>query len=161
MTQEEFKILFDKNFDAIRNYIYYRSGDEELATDIAQDSFMKVWEKDLLFDEKPLKSLLYKIASDLFISKYRRNKVAQKYLVKLEPSIDRYSPEEELQYKELKLKYEVALQELSEKQRVVFLMSRMEGLKYQEIADRLDLSVKAVEKRMTNALSYLRKALGR
>lgn len=161
MTQEEFKILFDKNFDAIRNYIYYRSGDEELATDIAQDSFMKLWEKDLTFDEKPLKSLLYKIASDLFISKYRRDKVAQKYLTKLEPSIDNYSPEDELQYQELKTKYEIALQNLSEKQKVVFLMSRVEGLKYQEIADRLDLSIKAVEKRMTNALSFLRKALGR
>ena len=161
MTQEEFKSLFDKNFDSIRNYIYFRSGDEELATDIAQDSFMKLWEKNLNYDEKPLKSLLYKIANDLFISKYRKDKVAQKYLMKLEPSIDNHSPEAQLQYKELKMKYETALEDLSEKQRVVFLMSRMEGLKYHEIAERLDLSVKAVEKRMTNALSFLRNALGR
>jgi RNA polymerase sigma-70 factor (ECF subfamily) len=161
LTQEEFKILFDANFDSIRNYIYYRSGDEELATDIAQESFMKVWEKNLTYDEKPIRSLLYKIASDIFISKYRRDKVAQKYLAKLEPSIDKHSPEEELQYKELKTKYETALEELSDKQRSVFLMSRMEGLKYQEIADRLELSVKAVEKRMSTALSSLRTALGR
>ncbi|MCT4601368.1 MAG: sigma-70 family RNA polymerase sigma factor [Marinifilum sp.] len=161
MTQEEFKILFDKHFDSIRNYIYYRSADEELATDIAQESFMKVWEKNLSYDEKPIKSLLYKIASDIFISKYRRDKVAQKYLAKLEPSIDNHSPEEQMQYEELKNKYELALSNLSEKQRTVFLMSRNEGLKYQEIADRLELSVKAVEKRMTYALSYLRNALGR
>ena len=132
-----------------------------MATDIAQDSFMKLWEKNLNYDEKPLKSLLYKIANDLFISKYRKDKVAQKYLMKLEPSIDNHSPEAQLQYKELKMKYETALEDLSEKQRVVFLMSRMEGLKYHEIAERLDLSVKAVEKRMTNALSFLRNALGR
>lgn len=161
MTQEEFKILFDKHFDSIRNYIYYRSGDEELATDIAQESFMKVWEKNLPYEEKPNKSLLYKIASDIFISKYRRDKVAQKYLAKLEPSVDKNSPEEQMQYEELKNKYELALNSLSEKQRTVFLMSRNEGLKYQEIADRLELSVKAVEKRMTHALSYLRNALGR
>ncbi|RKD96104.1 RNA polymerase sigma factor [Marinifilum flexuosum] len=161
MTQEEFKILFDKHFDSIRNYIYYRSGDEELATDIAQESFMKVWEKNLPYEEKPNKSLLYKIASDIFISKYRRDKVAQKYLAKLEPSVDKNSPEEQMQYEELKNKYELALSCLSEKQRTVFLMSRNEGLKYQEIADRLELSVKAVEKRMTHALSYLRNALGR
>jgi len=161
LTQEEFKILFDKHFDSIRNYIYYRSGDEELATDIAQESFMKVWEKNLPYEEKPNKSLLYKIASDIFISKYRRDKVAQKYLAKLEPSVDKNSPEEQMQYEELKNKYELALSCLSEKQRTVFLMSRNEGLKYQEIADRLELSVKAVEKRMTHALSYLRNALGR
>jgi len=161
LTREEFKILFDNHFDSIRNYIYYRSGDEELATDIAQESFMKVWEKDIPFNEKPVRSLLYKIASDIFISKYRRDKVAQKYLAKLEPSVDNHSPEKQLQYQELKGTYESALTNLSEKQRVVFLMSRNEGLKYQEIADRLELSVKAVEKRMTYALSYLRNALGR
>jgi len=161
LTREEFKILFDNHFDSIRNYIYYRSGDEELATDIAQESFMKVWEKDIPFNEKPVRSLLYKIASDIFISKYRRDKVAQKYLAKLEPSVDNHSPEKQLQYQELKGTYESALANLSEKQRVVFLMSRNEGLKYQEIADRLELSVKAVEKRMTYALSYLRNALGR
>jgi len=161
LTREEFKILFDNHFDSIRNYIYYRSGDEELATDIAQESFMKVWEKNIPFDEKPVRSLLYKIASDIFISKYRRDKVAQKYLAKLEPSVDNHSPEKQLQYQELKGTYESALANLSEKQRVVFLMSRNEGLKYQEIADRLELSVKAVEKRMTYALSYLRNALGR
>jgi len=48
---------------------------------------------------------------------------------------------------------------LSEKQRTVFLMSRMEGMKYHEIAERLKLSVKAVEKRMTITLTYLKKVL--
>lgn len=161
MTQEEFKLLFDRYFDSIRNYIYYRSRDEELATDIAQESFMKLWEKNVNFDEKPLRSLLYKIANDLFISKYRREKVAQKYLLKIETSIETNSPEDELTYKELATKYEKALESLSEKQRIVFLMSRTDDLTYQEIADRLNLSVKAVEKRMSHALSFLRNALGR
>lgn len=69
------------------------------------------------------------------------------------------SPEKILEYKELKSKYELALSRLSEKQRVVFLMSRTEDFKYSEIAERLNLSVKAVEKRMKNALGFLKKAL--
>lgn len=161
MTQEEFKYLFNKHFDSIRNYIYFRCGDEELATDIAQESFMRIWEKNFDYEEKPTKSLLYKIASDLFISKYRKEKVAMNYLMKLESNIENNSPENQLEYQELKNNYETALKNLSEKQRVVFLMSRMEGLKYQEIAERLNLSLKAVEKRMTYALSFLRSALGR
>ncbi|MEA1899112.1 MAG: sigma factor-like helix-turn-helix DNA-binding protein [Bacteroidota bacterium] len=48
---------------------------------------------------------------------------------------------------------------MPEKQRIVFLMSRQEGLKYIEIAERLNLSVKAVEKRMNLALTYLKKAI--
>jgi RNA polymerase sigma-70 factor (ECF subfamily) len=55
--------------------------------------------------------------------------------------------------------YTKALTALPEKQRTVFMMSRMEGLKYQEIAERLNLSVKAIEKRMSSALAYLRKTL--
>ena len=47
----------------------------------------------------------------------------------------------------------------SEKQRSVFLMSRMEDMTYKEIAERLDLSVKAVEKRMSIALAELKKRL--
>jgi RNA polymerase sigma-70 factor (ECF subfamily) len=69
------------------------------------------------------------------------------------------TPEKEMQYKELKEKYEVALANLGEKQRVVFLMSRLEGLKYTEIAERLGISVKAVEKRMNGALGTFRQVL--
>ncbi|UCH13169.1 MAG: RNA polymerase sigma-70 factor, partial [Bacteroidales bacterium] len=58
-----------------------------------------------------------------------------------------------------KANYVKALSELSEKQRTVFLMARMEGLKYREIAERLNISIKAVEKRMSITLAYLKKAL--
>ena len=71
-----------------------------------------------------------------------------------------HSPEDEMAYQELKTRYETALLKLSESERSVFLMSRMEELKYHEIADRLQLSVKSVEKKMTAALKYLRQALG-
>ena len=64
-----------------------------------------------------------------------------------------------MQYNELQANYAKALAALGEKQRTVFLMARMEGLKYHEIAERLNLSVKAVEKRMSIALGYLKKAL--
>jgi RNA polymerase sigma factor (sigma-70 family) len=62
-------------------------------------------------------------------------------------------------YKQLQNNYQQALIQLPEKQRTVFMMSRMEELKYAEIAERLDISIKTVEKRMSNALFYLRKVL--
>ncbi len=159
MDKEHFKYLFDTYFDAIRNYLYFRSGNAELATDIAQECFMRVWEKRDSFKDPPVKALLYKIANDLFISKYRKDLVAQSYIANTRQYDETESPEEILEYKELNRRYEFALTQLSEKQRVVFLMSRNEGYKYAEIAERLNLSVKAVEKRMKHALQFLKKAL--
>ena len=159
MTRTEFKYLFDDHFDTVRNYIYYRSGDSNLATDIAQDTFLKVWEKQLKIEDKKEKALLFKIAGDLFISNYRKQKTALHFKLSIKKEISDQSPEDQLQFEELKQKYEAALRSLSEKQRTVFLMSRIENLKYYEIADALNISVKAVEKRMKNALDLLRQVL--
>jgi RNA polymerase sigma-70 factor (family 1) len=161
LTQEEFKELFDAHFDAIRNYVYYRSGNPDLATDIAQDTFMRLWEKKSLEKTDNIKSLLYKIAGDLFVSSYRRQKLAANFFIKQnhQSHNQEETPEDQLQYKELNQRYKTALRRMPEKQRTVFLMSRMDELKYHEIASNLGLSVKAVEKRMKNALAFLKKMM--
>lgn len=159
MTKEQFKSLFDTHFDAIRRYLYFRSGDLVLSTDLAQDTFMRIWEKGMNLDPAMDAGLLYKIASDLFVSHLRRERMSRGVMKELKFELVQESPEDHLQFKELKAKYEKALVKLNEKQRIVFLMSRMEELTYLEIAGRLNLSVKAVEKRMTAALAILRKEL--
>lgn len=160
MTREQFKDLFDDHFDSVRNYIYYRSGDAQSATDIAQETFLRIWEKHQSSDHKNITGLLFKIAGDQFISQYRRQKVFSRFRLNTKPEIQGRSPEEQMIFEELKESYETALANLPEKQRTVFLMSRMEQLKYNEIAERLGLSVKAVEKRMNLALAFLKQALG-
>lgn len=159
MTKEEFKLLFDNYFDSVRSFLVYRGAEKELASDLAQDVFLRVWEKKMDIDSDTPLRLLYKMARDMYISKYRREALEMSYKSALENEPFDSSPEDLLRYKELYSGYTKALAALNEKQRTVFLMSRMEGLKYHEIADRLQLSVKAVEKRMGIALDYLKKAL--
>lgn len=156
MTKEQFKTLFDLYFEDIRRYLYYRCGDTLISTDLAQDTFMRVWEKGMELLPGKDAGLLYKIAGDLFVSHMRREKLRREApgLIRFEYADS--SPEEQMQYRELKEKYEKVLMKLPENQRIVFLMSRTEELSYQEIATRLSLSVKAVEKRMSAALSRLR-----
>lgn len=159
MTKPEFKKLYDNYFDDVRRFIYYRSGNQDIATDITQECFMRLWEKQLLPDKNKEKALLFKIANDMFISSYRKLTKERDFKQKIEFDLIDASPEDELQYKELKGKYEIALSKLTEKQRTVFLLSRIDGLKYKEIAEHLNISVKAVEKRMKYALDYLKGAL--
>ena len=159
MNREDFKLLFDTYFDAIKNYLFYRLGDVDIATDITQDVFVRIWEKQMNLDMNNAKYMLYKIARDMLVSKYRRLEVENKYSQRTQFEMTAVVETNDFDYKQLKLKYENALIKLPEKQRTVFLMSRMEELKYAEIAERLDISIKTVEKRMSNALFYLRKVL--
>jgi len=161
LTKAQFKEIFESNFDAVRNYIFYRSGDQELATDIAQDTFLKLWEKQFVLESGKVKALLFKMAGDAFVSSYRKKQNEQIFKLSFSVGSQFENPEDEMNYQELRSKYESVLSQLPEKQRTVFLMSRMDGFKYHEIAQALGLSVKAVEKRMKYALDTFKKVLNR
>lgn len=159
MNHQVFQQLFDQYFERVRNYIFYRCGDPELATDIAQDTFMRIWEKKLIPDKEKEKALLFKIAGDIFISDYRRKQTALKFAETTNNELVSQSVDHEIFNNELTAMYEKALSQMKENQRIVFLMSRNDGLKYREIAEHLDISIKAVEKRMSEALDYLKAQL--
>ena len=159
MTPAEFKNLFDNHFDEIRNYIWYRCGNESLASDIVQETFTKLWEKRPYKDKSNLRALLFKMAGDIFVSNYRKQNSELKFRATLNHEQETITPEEELQFNELKNKYEEALNKMPENQRVIFLMNRMEKKKYREIAEAVGIGIKAVEKRMSHALNFLRQEI--
>ncbi len=158
LTKEEFKVVFDEHYDAIRRFVFYRCGDIEAASDLAQDVFLKIWEKRNVLSISYIKPLLYKMASDSFISYYRKEQLRINFEQSLvdEKEESELSPEEEFAFTELSATYAKALEKMPVKQRTVFLMSREEGMKYAEIAEYLNVSVKAVEKQMTAALRFLK-----
>ena len=155
MTAEEFKNLYNHYFDSIRNYIYYRSGNKDLASDISQETFIKVWKKRSEIKKENIKALLYKISRDEFVSWIRKEKLKKVYA---EQSFKHEIEEnnQDLHKKNRKLKFEKVLKKMPEKQRVVLLMSKREGLTNKEISNYLEISLKAVEKRMTKALKFLK-----
>lgn len=157
MQLEEFQILFKEHYTAIKNFLYYKIGDIDMSEDIAQDAFMKLWEKREEVNKETVKSYLYTIANNMMLNKIRHNKVVISFAEKQKPHQDEQSPHYNLEEKEFKEELERVISDMPEKQRVVFLMNRMDEMTYKEIAVTLDLSVKAIEKRMHGALNHLKK----
>jgi len=156
MDGAQFKNIFDQYFEAIRNYVYFMCSDSNLAEDIAQDSFVKLWNNRDAIVMSTVKSYLYTIARNLTLNQIKRNKLKYNFLAQTEFGTENESPEFALEQKEFKEKLENVIASIPEGNREVFLMNRIEGLKYAEIADRLGLSVKAVEKRMSKALKIIK-----
>ena len=162
-TKEEldaFKIIFDKYYESIRNFIYYKTGDMQLAEDIVQEVFLRIWDSRTTIKPETVKSLLYVAAANSIKSHFRHQKVVFNF-VNANPGKDivQESADSNIRQEELQKKLQQVLADMPEKCREVFLLSRMDNLVYSEIAERLGLSVKAIEKRMHEALLFIRERI--
>ncbi len=151
--------LFNQSYSHIKNFIYYKTGDINLAEDIAQDTFIKIWEKRNEIKQQTVKSLLYTIAGNLCKNRFEHQQVVFEFARNYQQNRTSVSPEFELELKEFNDKLQNAIGNLKEKNRVVFMMNRIDGLTYKQIAQNLGLSQKAIEKRMKNALDELKKTI--
>ncbi len=154
--QKVFKEMYLKHSREVRNFLYYKCGDEAQAEDFMQEAFLRLWKaRDKVPVEKAV-GFLFTVGNRLFLDHIKHKKVSLKFQQRQTNKSEREDPEFLYEQQEFKERLEKAINDMPEKWRVVFLMSRMEKMKYSEIAERLDISVKAVEKRMHNALSALR-----
>jgi RNA polymerase sigma-70 factor (family 1) len=159
IDEVEFKKIFNNWYKPIRNYLYYKTGDAEVAEDITQDTFLKVWEKRDNIKTETIKALLYTIANNLFLNRVERQKVSFRFEQNHQPRNIVESPHYELEMKEFDKKLQNALADLDDKKREVFLMNRIDGFTYREIAENLEITVKAVEKRMEKAIAFLKQKI--
>jgi len=159
--KEWFASIFDTNYEYIRNYLFYLSGDIELAEDLCQDAFVQTWQDRLKINRETTRSYLFLVARNLYFKHYRRKNVKLKFLNSLLDENDQESPEYLMELKEFDAKLQQAIAEVPDKTRAVFLMSRIDSMTYAEIAENLNISNKAVEKHITKALKLLRTKVDR
>ncbi|MCF7561079.1 sigma-70 family RNA polymerase sigma factor [Sabulilitoribacter multivorans] len=152
-----FNTFYIEHIQHATNFAYYKCGDKDGALDLVQDAFSKIWENCSKIDFTKAKTYLFTTVNNLFLNKVKHNKVVLEY-AKAAPYIDKTneSPEYLLEEEEFKKKLQDTLSLLSDAQREVFLLNRIDGKKYREIAEMLGVSQKAVEKRMSAALKILR-----
>ncbi|WP_291105177.1 MULTISPECIES: RNA polymerase sigma factor [unclassified Flavobacterium] len=159
--EKHFSDFYLKHIHAANNFAYYKCGDADAAIDLAQDAFTKIWENCSKIDFNKVKTYLFTTVNNLFLNTIKHQKVVLEY-AKAAPNLDtnNQSPEYLLEEEEFRQKLQKAIASLSEVQREVFLMNRIDGKKYREIAELLNISQKLVEKRMSGALEILRTLIG-
>ncbi|WP_055447795.1 RNA polymerase sigma factor [Lacinutrix mariniflava] len=156
-NEASFNNFYLEHIQYASNFAFYKCGDKDNALDLVQDAFSKIWENCSKIDFSKAKTYLFTTVNNLFLNKIKHQKVVMEY-AKAAPYVDinNESPQYLLEEEEFKKKLQNAISLLTDKQREVFLLNRIEGKKYREIAEMLDISQKAVEKRMSIALSILR-----
>lgn len=159
-NKEIFEKLYNSYAKDLRRFLFYKTQNMDLAEDILQDSFIKLWDNCAKVDISKSKSFLFTVASNMFLNYKKHEKVVGEHQNRSTKSYNNETPEFVLLEKEFLEKIEKAISELSEKQKEVFLLSRIEKKKYKEIAEILGISVKAVEKRMHLALKKMKEKIG-
>jgi len=159
---EEFEKLFRMYYETLLNYAGSILKDENDAEEIVQNLFFNFWKnRESLEINSSLKSYLYRAVYNNCLQHLKHLKVRMRYEQHVknyaEESID---PMEELKHKELQEKIYRLLDELPERCQTIFKLNRFDGLKYQEIADKLSISIKTVEANISKALKHFRKSLG-
>lgn len=153
-----FTEFFRSHISALRNYLYFKFGNDDAADDIAQESFVKLWQH--CAEVRHPKSFIYTVARNAALNQVAHDKLKLRYAESNPvPVMDNANPQFLIEEEEFRQKFDRAIAGLTEAQRTAILLNRVEGKKYREIADMLDISVKAVEKRIHGALVSLREQI--
>lgn len=156
-TELGFEELFRMHYKMLCNAANTILNDKDASEDMVQDVFLNFWKKkELLPIIQSVKSYLYRSTINASLNQLEKNKKTIRFSdTKLAESLV-VNAGENFNHKELQTKIEEAINQLPPKCKVIFVLSRYEGLKYQQIADYLGISIKTVENQMGKALQMLR-----
>ena len=159
-----FKEIFEMYYDSLARFAYRHVQSRTLAEEVVQDVFLWIWENRERWQvNRSLKTYLFKAVRNKAIDYWRKQQTRHSYL-------DQYSTENEKNPSFIDLPDNAngdeflnaardAIEELPERRRMVYKLSRLEGLTYKEIAEVMEISPKTVETQMSRALDFLRKEL--
>lgn len=162
-----FQKFFTENFPCVKNFAFMLLKSEIEAEDVAQDVFCKIWlQPEIWMDsDKSPNSYLFVMTRNIILNIFKHQRVEQEYqeeiigkstleeLVEIEDTVD------SVYYKEMLMIIQLALEKMPKRRREIFELSRIQGLSYKDIAEKLELSVRTVEHQVYLVLSDLKKIL--
>lgn len=156
---QAFETLYRRHADALYQAAYRKLPVPHLVEDLLQEVFANLYRKRAgLGDIDNIKAYLYNALRYRILNELRNSLLHAEHHRKLPPET---AAEADIRYdlQQLEKRFAEALEQLTERSREIFLLSRRDHLSYKEIADRLGISVKAVEKHMSRSLEVMRHEL--
>ncbi len=156
-----FETIFHQYYGFLCSYAEKIIKNSSAAEEIVQDFFVRFWEKrEQISIQTSLKSYFFSSIKNLCLNHIQHQKIREKHKLTI---VSEYKTSDLLDdvFVEIDLakKIEESIQSLPEKRREIFRLSRESGLKYHEIAKKLNISLKTVETQMSLAIKYLRDKL--
>ncbi len=159
-NSQAFDYVFNEFYDSLCRFSFSFLKDQNKAEGVVQEVFIKIWEKrESLSNVDNLISYLMTMVRNLSIDHIRKEKAGIKAQNRIKPEESVNTTEEQLSQNELEEKMLQAIIKLPERCKLAFELSRFEGLTNNEIAAKLEISVKGVEALIGRSLKLLRSEL--
>ena len=156
---DAFRHIFMKYFPKMKYFITHIVKSEAIAEELSQDVFEKIWRNRAeLSDLRSFSSYLYRMSKNIAINYIEHKYVERTYIQDYKAELD-FSIEEQLDANEIKLLIMLEVEKMPEQRKKIFMMSRFENLKNEEIAKELNITKKTVENHLNLALKQIRKTI--
>ena len=133
--------------------------EREICEDIVQEIFVDLWTKRDEVQISDLNSYLYQAVKYQIFNHFRKSKYKKQLLMKFDQINEQYKIDELYEKKELRFHIKDIISSLPKRRRIIFQMSRQEGLSNKEISETLNISVQTVKNQISESLKFIRKSL--
>jgi RNA polymerase sigma-70 factor (ECF subfamily) len=160
-NKSTFEQFFKEQYSALCRFAFSFLKDADDAEEVVQNCFVKLWnDKDKLHINTSKKAYIYASVRNACLNQIKHINIKENYKQHNQSILDEgTNMDGEIEANELQEKIDIAIDHMPSQRQKIFKMSRFEGLKYKEIAEQLDISVKTVENHMGSAIKYLRQEL--
>lgn len=160
-NEAAYKQVYLQYYDRLCRYVFSLANNQEQAEDIVQETLLGVWEKRAQLNIKTsLSAYLYQVTRNKYIDLLRKKSHQNDYLAQLHLEAIMVIENEEAHIRAERLAaLHKAINELPPKRKEIFVLSKMQNLKYREIAEQLNISERTVESQIRKAFIFLREKL--
>jgi RNA polymerase sigma-70 factor (ECF subfamily) len=156
---DAFRSIFMKYYPKIKYFIAHIIKSETIAEELSQDIFLRIWEnREDMLKIRSFNAYMYRTAKNSALNYLEHKFVEESYIANYSQHMI-INPEGELDAKELEFLVQLAVGRMPEQRRKIYIMSRVENLEKEEIAEKLKLTKKTVENQLSLALKDIRKIL--